>query len=319
MPRSVQDDRRFRRFYSLAAEIAKLGDERSALHKIVDTAVALIGIQSAHLALVDKKERTLYGVASSGRHPQDAPALRVNLSMSAAARRALKRRTPISIRRAVDDPRVSSDARKVLSIGGVMYVPLLSGSSSFGLLILVARRPHTWTRDELSLARKLASFASIAIENHRLLKRVAEAESRFRSLVERLPAILYICEFEPPYRSVYVSPQMETMLGFTPNEWMNDPDFWMKIIHPDDLKPPIGFDDETVRNAGIFSAEYRVMDRLGETRWMREEAVLVRDPAGAPIGWHGVLIEITGQKTMEQHLPATPPRHRPQLRRFPTT
>jgi PAS domain S-box-containing protein len=317
MPRSIPDRKlktlriqhgKFLRLCSLAAEIAKLGDERATLRKIVNTAVALLGVQSAHLALVDKQERTLYGVASSGRHPPNAPGLRVDLSRSDAAHQALRRRAPISIDRAADDPRVNSEARKALSIGGVTYLPLLSGSRSFGLLILVTRRPHAWTREELRLAQHFANFASVALENVRLLNRLAETEGRFKSLVEHIPAIVYICDFEPPYHSIYVSPQTETMLGYPSSEWINDPNFWMKIIHPDDVTPPKGLEDEAVRTKGFISAEYRIHDRRGEIRWMREEAVLVRDPAGAPIGWHGVLIEITEMKRMGQGLRASAPR-----------
>ncbi len=316
MPRPVPDSRlkrlrvhhrKFLRLCRLAAEIAKLGDERSTLHKIVNTAASLIGVQSAHLALVDKQERTLYGVASSGRYPPNAPGLRVDLARSDAAHEALRRRAPISIDRAADDPRVNSEARKALSIGGVTYLPLLSGSHSFGLLILVTRRPHAWRREEVRLAQHFANFASVALENVRLLNRLAETEGRFKSLVEHIPAIVYICDFEPPYRSIYVSPQIETMLGYPSSEWINDPNFWMKIIHPDDVRPPKGLEDEAVRTTGFITAEYRIHDHRGEIRWMREEAVLVRDPAGAPIGWHGVLIEITGMKRMEQNLPASPP------------
>ncbi|HEU4402233.1 MAG TPA: PAS domain-containing protein [Candidatus Polarisedimenticolia bacterium] len=316
MPRPIADHRlktlrihhrKVLRLCGLAAEIAKLGDERATLRKIVNTAASLIGVQSAHLALVDKEERTLYGIASSGRHPPNAPGLRVDLSHSPAAQEALKRRKPISIDRAAGDPRVNSQARRALSIGGVTYLPLLSGSQSFGLLILVTRRPHAWSREELTLAQHFANFASVALENVRLLKQLAETQGQFKSLVEHIPAIVYICDVEPPYRSIYVSPQIEAMLGYPSSEWINDPNFWMKIIHPDDVRPPADLEDETIRTTGFISAEYRIRDRLGEIRWMREEAVLVRDPAGAPIGWHGVLIEITGLKRMEQDLPALPP------------
>jgi PAS domain S-box-containing protein len=326
MPRPVPDHklktlrihhRKVLRLCSLAAEIAKLGDERATLRKIVDTAASLIGVQSAHLALVDKQERTLYGVASSGRHPPNAPGLRVDLSLSAAAHTALRGRAPISINRAEDDPRVNSEARKALSIGGVTYLPLLSGTQSFGLLILVTRRPHAWTREELRLAQHFANFASVALENARLLNRLAETESRFKSLVEHIPAIVYICDFEPPYHSIYVSPQTETMLGYPSSEWIDDPDFWMKIIHPDDVIRPKVLENQAIRAAGFISAEYRIRDRRGEIRWMREEAVLVRDPAGVPIGWHGVLIEITGMKRMGQGLPASPSQGGGPFPRFP--
>ncbi|TMD03283.1 MAG: PAS domain S-box protein, partial [Chloroflexi bacterium] len=216
-------------------------------------------------------------------------------------------RTPISIDRAADDPRVNSEAHTTLSIGGVTYLPLLGGSQSFGLLILVTRRPHAWKKEEVRLAQHFANFASVALENVRLLNRLAETEGRFKSLVEHIPAILYICDVEPPYQSIYVSPQIETMLGYPASEWSDDPNFFMKIIHPDDVSRLKDLEDEAVRTTGFVRAEYRLYDRRGEIRWMRDEAVLVRHPAGAPIGWNGVLVEITGMKRMGQGLPASPP------------
>ncbi len=297
--------RKLHRLCSLTAEIAKLGDERTTLRKIVDTAASLIGVQAAHLALVDRQERTLYGVASSGRHPPAAPRLRLELSQSAAAEEALRTRRPVVIPRALRDPRVNARAREVLSIGGVAYLPLLGGRQSFGLLILVTRRPHAWSSEEIELARYFANFAAVALENLRLLNRLAETEGRFRSLVEHIPAIVYICDVEPPYPTIYVSPQTEPMLGYSPKEWLDDTSFFMKLIHPEDAKSVIDLDAEAVRSSGFARAEYRVIDRRGEIRWFRDESVLVRDPAGTPIAWHGVMVEITGMKRM-QHPEAEP-------------
>ena len=218
----------------------------------------------------------------------------------------MRSRRPVAIARAADDARVNREALAVLSIGGVTYLPLLSGSRAFGLLILVTRRAHAWSKEELDLARHFANFASIALENVRLLSRLVETESRFRSLVEHIPAIAYICDVEPPYRSIYVSPRTETMLGYSTSQWDVDPDFWMKIVHPEDAGRLKQLEDEAVRTNGFLQAEYRIRDRRGAIRWMRDEAVLVRNPAGAPIGWHGVLVEITGTKGMEQPLPGSP-------------
>jgi len=295
------------RLCRLTADIARLGDERVTLKKIVDTAADLIGVQGAHIALVDKDEEELYGVISSGRHPNDAPRLKFQLSQSAAAQKALAGRRPVAIENAEDDRRVNPHARELMGIRGVAYLSLLSGTESFGLLILITRRPHSWTPSELELARRFADVASVALENSRLMTQLAETEVRFRSLVEHVPAIIYRCDVDPPYRTRYVSPQAKAMLGFSPEEWLGDPNFFMKIIHPDDVSRLKDLEDEAVRTTGFISADYRIRDRFGEVRWMREEAVLVRDPAGAPIGWHGVLIEITGMKRMEQGLPASPP------------
>ncbi len=299
-------NRKLLRLCGLATEIAKLGDERATLRTIVDTAASLIGVDGAHLALVDRGERTLYGVASSGRRLRGARTLRVDLSRSAAAQEALRERRPVSIASARGDARVNRLARKVLSIGSITYLPLLSGAQSFGLLILISRQPRAWSKMDLDLARHFASFASVALENLRLLNRLAETEGRFRSLVEHIPAIVYICDVEPPYATIYVSPQTETMLGYASKEWLDDPGFFMKIIHPEDVKAVVDHDAAAVKSSGFATTEYRLVDRWGAIRWVRDESVLVRDPAGEPIGWHGVLVEITGIKRAEPPSAAGP-------------
>ena len=287
------------RLCRLTAEVAKLGDERATLKKIVDTAAALTGVAGAHIVLIDRLGRSLYGVISSGRHRLDAPRLRFTMSESAAAQAALKSRRPVAIARAGRDPRVNRAALDRLSIGAIAYIPLRSAAQSFGLLILVRSAPHRWTRDELDLGIHLADTASVAIENARLLSQLAETEGRLRSLVEHIPAITYSCEVHPPYRTLFISPQARSMLGYSTGEWTAERDFFMKIIHPEDVQRLIDLTEEAVRDRGFATTEYRLLDRQGDVRWFRDEAVLVRDPSGNPAAWHGVLVEITGLKGMQ--------------------
>jgi PAS domain S-box-containing protein len=295
-----RDKRNLERLCRLAAEIAKLGSEHDTLKTIVDAAAEIVGVHAAHIALVDQYDQELYGVVSSGLHPPDAPRVRCQLPQSSAARQALKGRKVVAIARAAGDRRVDPRARTLLSIGGVVYLPLRSAGQSFGLLILVSRRPRLWTRGELRLARHFANFAAVALENSRLLSRLAETEGRFRSLVEHIPAIIYTCEVEAPYRTIYVSPQTQATLGYSPKEWVDDGSFFMKLVHPEDLGALIDRAETAAKGRSFAAAEYRLLDRRGETRWFRDEAVLVRDPSGQPIAWHGVLVEITGIKEMRQ-------------------
>lgn len=310
MPRSesnrqLQDLRSYNRKLShlcrLTAEVARLGDESATLHKIVDTAAMLLHVQGAHLALVDTKQETLYGVVSSGRHARNAPRLKLQLSKSYAAQEALRTCRPVAINKAEDDARVNPDAKEIMGIRGVAYLPLLSGNQSFGLLILITRRSHVWTADELDLAMNFAGVAAVALENSRLMAHLAETERRLRSLIEHIPAIVYVCDVDPPYRTQYISPQAEAMLGYTPEEWTGGPgSLFMKVVHPDDLNH-IHRDSRTGKKRGFGAVEYRMLDKKGETRWFHDEAVLVRDPSGTPVAWHGVLVEITGIRKMAQH------------------
>src|SRR2546425_596282 len=266
--RRMEDLRRYteklERLCHLTADVARLGNERSTLKKIVDTAADLVGVQGAHIALVDKDEQQLYGVISSGRHPQGAPRLKFQLSKSAAAQQALKTCRPVAIENAEDDGRVNPRARDLMGIRGVAYMPLLSGKESFGLLILITRRPHGWTPRELDLAKHFADVASVALENSRLMTRLAETEVRFRSLVEHIPAIVYLCDVEPPFRTRYISPQVSSMLGYPPEEWVNDPDgFCLKIVHPEDVGELLNLTAEAARTSGFATAEYPPVSSTG--------------------------------------------------------
>ncbi|HEU4403058.1 MAG TPA: PAS domain-containing protein [Candidatus Polarisedimenticolia bacterium] len=296
------------RLVRLTSEVARLGDEGRTLHAIVEAAASIVGVESAHLVLVDNSESRLYGVASSGRHRKDAPHLTFKISESPAARSVLKTGRPIAVAKARGDRRVNPHARKRLRVGGALYLPLLSGRRSFGLLILVTRGPRAWSRKDIDLGRHLASSAAVAIENSRLLKRLAEAEQRLRSLVEHIPAIVYTSEVHPPFRTLYISPQARTMLGYEAGEWTKDPNgLFMKIVHPDDVRHVVDQFEKGVHERGFAAAEYRLLDRQGEARWFRDEAILMRDPSGQPIAWHGVLVEISGLKKMQPENRARPP------------
>ncbi len=288
--------RQLERICRLPAEVARLGREDAILRTVVDTTVDVVGVDSAHLALVDDRERALYGVMSSGTHPEGAPHIELHLSQAAAAQEALHLRKTIHIDDARSDPRVNPKARDLLSVASVAYLPLLSGAESFGLLILISGRRRVWRKDELLLARYAADVASVALENSRLLTRLAESEERFSSLVAHLPAIIYTRDVAPPFRTHSISPVVESMLGYSPQEWEQDADLFMKLVHPDDIEQVIAVGKRAVEGHGFATSEYRMLDRRGETRWFRDEAVLVRDPAGQPVAWRGVAIDITASR-----------------------
>jgi diguanylate cyclase (GGDEF)-like protein/PAS domain S-box-containing protein len=134
------------------------------------------------------------------------------------------------------------------------------------------------------------------------LDEMASAGDDYRHLVERLPAIVYSCEQGERGRWRYVSPQIEEILGYSPDEWMSDPELWARQLHPADRERVIG--QETDQTAGPGSAppiDYRMITREGKTVWILDEAVLEPDERGIPV-WHGVLYDITERKIAEQEL-----------------
>jgi PAS domain S-box-containing protein len=137
-------------------------------------------------------------------------------------------------------------------------------------------------------------------ESREASRKLAEAEARFRTLVEQVPAVIYIDANDEVSSAIYMSPQVEEMLGYTPEEWLDDPELWVKVIHLDDREWVLAEDARVEETGGPFSAEYRMVTKDSRAVWVRDEAVLVRDEEGSPLFWQGVFVDITERKEAEQ-------------------
>jgi len=145
-------------------------------------------------------------------------------------------------------------------------------------------------------------LAGIAIERERADAELRSAESKYRALVERLPAITYIAEVGVLGPWHYVSPQIQTILGFSPAEWKQNSANWINHIHPEDREQVLEFDAQFVANGGRMRTEYRMLSREGQVLWFRDEAVLLGDAAGPAPVMQGVLYDITEHKHLEDQL-----------------
>jgi PAS domain S-box-containing protein len=129
--------------------------------------------------------------------------------------------------------------------------------------------------------------------------RLKEAEARFRTLVEQIPAVTFMAVLGEGKNEIYVSPHVEQMLGYTQREWLEDPFLWYYRLHP--LDRPMWNDEfaNGCRTGGPFRAECRFMARDGRTVWVHGEARLVRDDIGRPLFLQGVAFDITDAKNAQ--------------------
>jgi PAS domain S-box-containing protein len=135
-----------------------------------------------------------------------------------------------------------------------------------------------------------------------LLHGLHEAHVTYRHLVEGIPAVLYIDAVDDLSTNVYTSPQIETLLGFSPREWGEDPDLWVSRMHEDDRERVLAQHQESNRTGEPFGAEYRMYARDGTIVWVRDEAVLVLDAEGAPAFWRGVMFDVTEERSVNEKL-----------------
>ena len=133
-------------------------------------------------------------------------------------------------------------------------------------------------------------------------QRVREAEERHRALVEHIPAIVYAEGLDASPEDLYVSPQVERILGYTPisggGRRTSGSCTSTPTTSPASSRSTIGSNE----SGATFLAEYRFRAADGSYRWLRDEAVRVHDDDGLPLFWQGVMLDITDQKRAQQDL-----------------
>jgi PAS domain S-box-containing protein len=128
---------------------------------------------------------------------------------------------------------------------------------------------------------------------------LSEVETRYRTLVEQIPAVVFMAFLDKGIGEAYVSPQIEEMLGFSQEEWLNDPVRWYQQIHPEDKER------WSIEAANLFitgqplKSLYRVLARDGHVIWFHCEAKMVRNDNGQPWFIHGVAFDISELKRAE--------------------
>lgn len=131
-------------------------------------------------------------------------------------------------------------------------------------------------------------------------EKVRRAERRFRTLVEGIPAICFIASLDEDSNEMYVSPQIEKVLGFTQKEWLEDPVLWYSRLHPDDKNRWQADFVRTCSMAADFRSDYRFLSRDNKVVWIHGEAKIVFDDFGKPLFLHGIAFDITQLKEAEE-------------------
>ena len=135
-------------------------------------------------------------------------------------------------------------------------------------------------------------------------RRLEAANERYRTLVESLPTVVYEAEFGANGAWRYVSPQIEQLLGFAPDDWLTDPTLWYNQIHVEDRQQAL-IQEEALLSKPIGEpvvSEYRMLTRAGRIVWVRDEAVVVADGSTPPTHMRGVILDITERKGLEARL-----------------
>jgi PAS domain S-box-containing protein len=127
-------------------------------------------------------------------------------------------------------------------------------------------------------------------------------EAKYRALLEQIPAVVFMAYVDRGVSEAYVSPEIEAALGYSREEWLEDPVRWYEHIHPDD-KQRWSLEAASMFLSGRpLRSAYRVIARDGRVVWFHCDARMVRRPDGQPWFIHGVAFDISDLKDTERAL-----------------
>jgi diguanylate cyclase (GGDEF)-like protein/PAS domain S-box-containing protein len=131
---------------------------------------------------------------------------------------------------------------------------------------------------------------------------VDEVAQRYRTLIEQLPLVVYVDALDAISSNIFTSRQIEALLGYSVEEWANEPDLFTRLLHPDDRERVLAAHAQTQETHEPLSLEYRLIARDGRVVWLRDEGVVVVDDQGQPLHMQGYLLDITREREAEQQL-----------------
>jgi len=212
-----------------------------------------------------------------------------------------------------EDGMIGDTTRRSASL---LIAPLKIHEQIIGVISAQSYTLNAYKKEDLDLLVGIANQVSIAIENSRLYtsaqqeiaerQKVAEqlraAETKYRELVERIPAVIYSSETGPEGRWFYIGPQIESLLGFTSEEWLASPNLWYQQILPEDRERTLASEAQAIRQGVKIDMDYRIHTKDGRLIWVHDESLNVSISDNQQYIVQGILTDITLRKQAELDL-----------------
>ena len=150
--------------------------------------------------------------------------------------------------------------------------------------------------------RRLAHRPPASPTDDSLRAQLAAAQARYDALTARLPFVVYLSALSVQGAFTAMSPRVQELTGYPPEDWLKDRGLWLRRMHPDDRLAVLPMLVKAHRGGGDFRAEYRLIDRGGRAKWIVDESVTVRGDDGRALFIQGTWRETTERRRLESQV-----------------
>ncbi len=225
----------------------------------------------------------------------------------ACVRRVLTCREPVVIREAAVEctgcPYVEDDGRY-----GVFVTSLTHMETCYGVFSVSLPADRTEDPEELGLLREVVADVSFALyslelaeQHERAVEELRRSEEKYRLTSENIPVLVYSALPDEHSTNLFISGRARDLTGYAAEDFMDNPELWSSVIHPDDR----AFVWKTMREHRCsktkLDVEYRIITRDGDVRWVRDTATPSLDDSGDITRIDGFMQDITGRKRAEEY------------------
>jgi PAS domain S-box-containing protein len=205
-----------------------------------------------------------------------------------------------------------------MGVRSILVSPMIAGGDWLGHVGFdECRTERDWSPAEVDALMAATGTLGAAIARGRAETEARAAEERYRTLVEQLPAVTHVSALDPSSSTIYISPQVEDLLGYEPREWLEDPDLWVKVLHPEDRERMIADNLEHIHSGTGSVTEYRMIARDGHVVWVYEDVTVIAGADGTPRFSHGLWLNITARKRAQETLRETEARYQTLVEQVP--
>ncbi len=206
------------------------------------------------------------------------------------------------------DPEAVAEMSAALRVGEESWVTLRNyrrdGSEFWNEVFL------TPVADDDGVARRYIGVLHDVTARVTAAVELAEAEARYRTLIETIPAVTYVADWDELGSFAYVSPQVEELLGYPAERWLGSTGTWEQQIHPDDRDRVLAETRYAYREQKAFDCEYRMLAADGRVVWLWERDTVIRDDHGEPRLTQGIITDVTATRIAEAALAESEERNR---------